>query len=64
MSANRLLFKDRKDAAERLKEQLPLDQMKQEKWHLVAVSPGGLELIISFLPASMRLKTKNASWPE
>jgi len=40
-----LMFKDRKDAAGRLKEQLPLDRMKQEKWFLVAVSSGGLELI-------------------
>lgn len=56
MSANRLLFKDRKDAAERLKEQLPLDQMKQEKWHLVAVSPGGLELI-HYLNGRLQLKT-------
>ena len=39
------MFKDRKDAADRLKEQLPLDRMKQEKWFLVAVSSGGLELI-------------------
>ncbi len=39
------MFKDRKDAASRLKEQLPLDRMKQEKWFLVAVSSGGLELI-------------------
>ena len=39
------MFKDRNDAAEKLKEQLPLDQMKHEKWHLVAVSSGGLELI-------------------
>ncbi len=39
------MFKDRKDAAGRLKEQLPLDRMKQEKWFLVAVSSGGLELI-------------------
>jgi len=39
------MFYDRSDAAEKLKEQLPLDQMKHEKWHLVAVSSGGLELI-------------------
>ena len=39
------MFKDRKDAASKLKEQLPLDRMKQEKWFLVAVSSGGLELI-------------------
>ena len=45
MSANRVMFKDRRDAAIRLNEHLPLDRMKQEKWHLVAVSSGGLELM-------------------
>lgn len=42
------MFKDRKDAADKLKEQLSQEQMKQEKWHLVAVSSGGLELIHYF----------------
>ncbi|WP_345975166.1 phosphoribosyltransferase [Sulfurimonas sp. HSL3-7] len=45
MSTNRMIFTDRKDAAVRLKEHLPRDRMKQEKWHLVAVSSGGLELM-------------------
>jgi len=49
------MFKDRSDAAERLKEQLPLDQMKQDKWHLVAVSSGGLELI-HYLNTRLNLK--------
>ncbi len=48
MSNRKYMFKDRSDAAEKLKEQLPLEQMKQEKWHLVAVSSGGLELIHHF----------------
>jgi len=37
-------FNDRSTAAQRLKEVLPLEQMKYEKWHLAAVSAGGLEL--------------------
>ncbi len=45
MNGREFMFKDRSDAAEKLKEQLPLDQMKHEQWHLVAVSSGGLELI-------------------
>lgn len=45
MNGRKYMFNDRSDAANKLKEQLPLDQMKQEKWHLVAVSSGGLELI-------------------
>lgn len=45
MSANRVMFTDRSDAAVRLIEYLPRDRMKQEKWHLVAVSSGGLELM-------------------
>ena len=40
-----VFFKDRNEAAMRLKEQLPIEQMKQEKWRLVALSPGGLEII-------------------
>ena len=45
MAERKYMFEDRKDAARRLKEQLPLEQMRQEKWYLVAVSSGGLELI-------------------
>ena len=40
-----VFFKNRSDAAMRLKEQLPIEQMKQEKWQLIALSPGGLEII-------------------
>jgi len=45
VNGRKYMFKDRSDAANRLKEQLPVEQMKHEKWHLVAVSSGGLELI-------------------
>ncbi len=45
MNGRKYMFQDRSDAANRLKEQLPLDRMKQEKWNLVAVSSGGMELI-------------------
>ena len=44
MNSQRNLIEDRHDAALRLKEQLPTDRLKTEKWHLVAVSKGGLEL--------------------
>ncbi len=39
------MFENREDAALKLKEQLPIEQMKSEKWQLVAVSSGGLEII-------------------
>jgi len=45
MNERRYMFQDRKEAAQKLKEQLPLDQMRHDHWHLIAVSPGGLELI-------------------
>jgi len=45
VNGRKYMFQDRSDAANRLKEQLPLDRMKQEKWNLVAVSSGGMELI-------------------
>ncbi len=44
MSNPRVLFPTRKDAALQLKEHLPIDQMKSENWHLVAVSRGGLQI--------------------
>jgi len=47
------MFEDRQDAAMKLKEQLPVEQMKREQWHLVAVSSGGLEIINYF---NMRLQ--------
>ncbi|MBD3798982.1 phosphoribosyltransferase family protein [Sulfuricurvum sp.] len=42
MRVNRLLFKDRSDAAAQLRELLPIDRMKSELWSLIAVSSGGL----------------------
>ena len=45
MQNSEYMFEDRRDAAQRLKEQLPLEQLRREKWHLVAVSSGGLEII-------------------
>lgn len=39
-----VLFKDRRDAAVKLSEFLPLEKMRLEHWSLVAVSKGGLEL--------------------
>jgi len=41
----RYCFKDREEAASRLLEQLPVEKMRLEKWELIAVSSGGLELI-------------------
>lgn len=55
MKGREYMFKDRSDAADRLKEQLPLDQMKQEKWQMVAVSSGGLELI-HYLNSRLKLE--------
>lgn len=37
-------LKNREDAANELRESLPLEQMRVENWNLVAVSSGGLEL--------------------
>ena len=48
MSNKPYMFEDRQDAAMKLKEQLPVEQMKREQWHLVAVSSGGLEIIHYF----------------
>ena len=45
MSSSKCVFKDRRDAAMKLKEQLPVEQMKRDQWHLVSVSSGGLEII-------------------
>jgi len=35
---------DREDAVEKLLDIMPLDKIKEEKWHIVAVSKGGLEM--------------------
>jgi len=44
MKCQTTLFQDRRDAAIQMQEHLPLDRMKSEEWHLVAVSGGGLEM--------------------
>ncbi len=38
------ILKDRYDAAQKLKELLPMQKIKEEQWDFVAVSPGGLEI--------------------
>lgn len=50
----RSLFKNREDAANQLKELLPLDRMKSESWNLIAVSSGGL-VIADTLNARLKL---------
>ncbi|NOQ31936.1 MAG: phosphoribosyltransferase [Helicobacteraceae bacterium] len=37
-------FENREDAAEKLRDVLPHDKMKSEKWELIAISSGGLDL--------------------
>lgn len=44
MKHKKHLFSDRRDAAKKLMEVLPVDRMKSEKWQFVAVSKGGLEM--------------------
>lgn len=38
------ILKDRKDAAQKLTEVIPMPKLKDENWNLIAVSPGGLQL--------------------
>ncbi len=38
------ILKDRQNAAQRLKDVIPMQRLKEESWKLVAVSKGGLEL--------------------
>ncbi len=38
------ILKDRIDAAAKLQEVLPMQQIKEENWVFIAVSPGGLEI--------------------
>ena len=38
------ILKNRKDAAQKLKDVIPMQRLKDESWKLVAVSSGGLEL--------------------
>jgi putative phosphoribosyl transferase len=44
MKRNSIFFTDRNDAAVKLSEFLPLDRIRSERWHFVAVSKGGLAL--------------------
>ncbi len=44
MKYKNVYFSDRRDAAVKMSEFLPLDKIRTEKWSLVAVSKGGLEL--------------------
>jgi len=44
MSHRHYLFANRAAAASRLRELLPLDQVKSENWHFIAISKGGLVL--------------------
>jgi len=37
-------LKDRQDAAQKLIDIMPMQKLKEENWHIVAVSKGGLEL--------------------
>lgn len=50
----RALFKNRADAANQLKELLPLDRMKNERWSLISVSSGGL-VIASTMNTRLKL---------
>lgn len=45
MGCGKTYFKDRQDAAAQLRDLMPLDRMKNEKWHMIAISPGGVELV-------------------
>jgi putative phosphoribosyl transferase len=46
------ILKDRKDAAQQLFDVLPMQQIKEEQWSIIAVSRGGLELA-SYLKGNM-----------
>jgi putative phosphoribosyl transferase len=46
------ILKDRKDAAQQLFDVLPMHQIKEEQWSIIAVSRGGLELA-SYLKGNM-----------
>ena len=49
------ILKDRKDAAQKLAEVIPMQRLKDEKWKLISVSRGGLELA-----HNISLKYKNS----
>jgi putative phosphoribosyl transferase len=44
MKSFKHIIKNRQDAADKLLEILPLEQIKDEKWNIIAISNGGLEL--------------------
>jgi len=52
---NLIFFNDREDAAVQLAELLPIEQMRRDDWHIIAVSSGGLK-IGSHLNKKMRLE--------
>ena len=54
MQKHKYIFKDREDAAKRLIDIMPMSKLKEENWHIVAVSKGGLELA-----AEIKAKLKN-----
>ena len=49
------MFADRREAAEVLMDQLPLDRMKQEEWVIVAVASGGV-VLAGFLHRKLGLR--------
>jgi putative phosphoribosyl transferase len=44
MECKKEIFKDRSDAASQLIEFLPIEKMRSESWHMIALSFGGLEI--------------------
>lgn len=38
------ILKDRKDAARKLRDVIPMQKLKEESWKVIAVSPGGLDI--------------------
>jgi putative phosphoribosyl transferase len=44
MNRYKNILKNRKDAAERLLDVIPVQKLKDEQWNIIAVSKGGLEL--------------------
>lgn len=44
MRSYKNILKDTKDAAQKLKDVIPMHRFKDEEWHIVALSKGGLEI--------------------
>ncbi|MBU0721518.1 phosphoribosyltransferase [bacterium] len=44
MKKYKSILKNRQDAAEKLKDVIPMQKLKEESWNIIAVSSGGLEL--------------------